>query len=46
MYKSTNMSKRLTKFTFVGTLACTFMVSSIGFVKADGHGIYGPFPIT
>ena len=46
MYKSTYMSKRITKFSFVGTLACTFMVSSIGLVNADGHGVYGPFPIT
>ena len=46
MSKSTIMSKRITKFSFVGTLACTFMVSSIGLVNADGHGVYGPFPIT
>ena len=46
MSKSTIISKRITKFSFVGTLACTFMVSSIGLVNADGHGVYGPFPIT
>ena len=46
MYKSTNMCKRITKITFVGTLACTFMVSSIGLVNADSHDVYGPFPIT
>ena len=46
MYKHTKMSKRLTKLTFLGTIACTFMVSSTGLVNADGHGVYGPFPIT
>ena len=46
MYKSINIGNRLTKFTFVSTLACTFIFSSIGLVNADGHGVYGPFPIT
>ena len=46
MYKFTDIGKRLTKLTFVSTIACTFMVSSIGLVNADGHGVYGPFPIT
>ena len=46
MFKSINTGKRLSKFTFVSTVACTFMVSSIGLVNADGHGVYGPFPIT
>ena len=46
MFKSINTGKRLSKFTLVSAVACTFMVSSIGLVNADGHGVYGPFPIT
>ena len=46
MYNYTKMSKRLTKASFVSAIACTFMFSSIGLVNADGHGVYGPFPIT
>ena len=46
MYKYTNTGKQLTKLTLVSTIACAFMVSSIGLVNADGHDVYGPFPIT
>ena len=38
--------RRINKFAFVSTLASAFIVSSIGLVNADGHGVYGPFPIT